>query len=60
MKLKDYLAKKRISQADFAKKLGIKQQSISRYLQGLPPKRIIAYKIVNLTGGEVRLMDLWE
>lgn len=59
MKLKDYLIKKRISQSEFAEKLGITQQSISRYLQGLPPKRTIAYKIVNLTGGEVRLMDLW-
>ena len=59
MKLKLYLEINNITQAEFAKKLRVKQQSISFWCKGNPPKRRNALQIVKLTNGKVTLNDLW-
>jgi len=59
MTLKKYLTTHKITQAEFANLLGVKQQSVSRYINGLPPKREIAHKIIMITNGTVNYKDLW-
>lgn len=60
MKLPEYLKHNKINQSQFAKKIGVKQQSVSDYCVGKPPKRATAYKIVKVTKGAVTLADLWN
>jgi transcriptional regulator with XRE-family HTH domain len=59
MKLLTWMKRNKITQEQLAKKLGIKQQSVSRYVNGNPPKRKLAYKIVSITNGDISLKDLW-
>ena len=64
MKLRDYFKKKRIDPVAFAVESGISVTSIYRYMKGRKPHRKTAYKIEELTGGEVTVEDLlptkWE
>lgn len=59
MKLSTWIKKNKFTQEQLAKKLGVKQQTISRYVNGYPPKRKLAYKIVAITSGMVTTNDLW-
>jgi hypothetical protein len=59
VKLSQWLKLNNLSQKDFGNMLGIRQQSVGRYLHGFPPKRNIAFEIIKLTGGKVQLADLW-
>lgn len=59
MKLKDYLEAEGIRQAQFAEMIGVSQQAVSLYCKGGMPSRQVAARIVEATGGKVRLEDLW-
>ena len=59
MKLRDYLHKKRISQIDFAKIIGISETQLSRWLGGSRiPSRKNALKIEEVTEGKVSANEL--
>jgi transcriptional regulator with XRE-family HTH domain len=55
MKLTDYLKKHKISVADFAKSVGVDQDSVYRYCNGTrrPSWRVLP-KIMSVTGGKVK------
>nr|DAY65764.1 MAG TPA: helix-turn-helix domain protein [Caudoviricetes sp.] len=58
MKLCEYLKEKKMSQADFAKKIGVTQGIISYYINGRGmPTRKNMRKIINITGGMVTADD---
>jgi len=59
MTLSEYLKSRKLSQADFAIKMRVRQQSVSDWCTGSYPKRKNALKIVKITGGSVTLSDLW-
>jgi len=60
MKLDEYLKKEKLTQEEFAKKIGVVPQSVSNYVNGASfPKRDVARRIIEVTCGEVSLADLW-
>ena len=60
MNLKEYLLKNKITQRDFAKMLGSAGIHIHYVVNGKrPPGMDLAYRIRDLTGGEVDLPDLF-
>ena len=60
MKLAEYLKKEKLTQEDFAKRIGVVPQSVSNYVTGMSvPKRAVAKKIIEVTCGEVSLADIW-
>jgi transcriptional regulator with XRE-family HTH domain len=61
MKLAEYLAANKISQAEFAQKVGVSQVAISRYADGQRmPRRKWLVKIRQMTGGLVTSEDFLE
>ena len=61
MKLSQYIAERRITQAEAAKGIGISRPYLSDILnEKVIPGRAVAFKIVNWTQGMVRLEDLWQ
>jgi len=61
MTLQEYLARNGLSQAAFARRIGVSQQAVQRYVDGKRvPKRALAKKIVEVTGGQVTYQDLLE
>lgn len=59
MKLKKYLDNNKITITDFAKKIGIHRNNLSRIINGNHfPSRTVAYKIEKLTSGEVTAESL--
>jgi DNA-binding transcriptional regulator YiaG len=51
MKLSAYLRKKKISQTDFARTLGVEREAVARWIAGIRrPRPEIARKIVKITG----------
>ena len=60
MKLANYLLNKGMSQAEFAKKLGIGRADVNRYLSGIRrPRPELARQIVEFTKWAVTLEDLY-
>lgn len=60
MKLQNYLTKKSMSQAEFARKLGIGRADIHRYVKGIrKPRPELANRIVEFTEHAVTLEDLY-
>lgn len=60
MKLREYLEKNRIFQAEFAKKIGVTQGIISYYVNGRTmPTRKNMQRIIEVTGGEVTADDFY-
>jgi transcriptional regulator with XRE-family HTH domain len=58
MKLKDFLKKTGKTQAEFAKELGLAENTVSRYVSaGRVPLPKIMQKIKELTGGKVTPND---
>ena len=53
MTLDAYLKAHKISQADFAAAIGVKQPTVHRWTRGEKPSLDVAAKIQNETGGEV-------
>lgn len=62
MKLSDYLAKKDLSYASFAKLIKVKgRMTVCRYANGMQyPRPEIARRIVAVTKGHVSLKDLYQ
>lgn len=57
MTLSEYLAAKKISQADFAARCGVTQSAVSQWARdGVAPDRVLL--IVAITGGEVSAHEL--
>lgn len=60
MKLTEWLAKNRVSDADFAKRIGVSRQALWRYkAEDRLPKREILERIKTETGGEVCPADFF-
>ena len=58
MQLFEYLIAKDVSQTAFAKKIGVSQPTLHRYLVGeTSPSVITAIQIEKLTGKEVKVHD---
>ncbi len=61
MKLKDYLAKKHLTIADFAAEMGLTYAAVRQYVNaGRVPKPSVMRKIIEKTNGEVRPSDFYE
>ncbi len=61
MKLRDWLAKERLSPTEFAKRLGRPQATIARYVSGSRiPEQAIMAEIVEATNGEVVPNDFYD
>lgn len=59
MNIRDYLFKKRITQVDFAKRLGISRGHLGQILHGTKhPSRKLAKKIEAETEGKVTAVEL--
>lgn len=59
MNFREYLFKKRITQVDFAKRLGISRGHLSQILHGTKhPSRKLAKKIEEETKGKVTAVEL--
>jgi len=58
MKLERYLEARGETQADFARRTGMPQQTINTICQGRGTHAYSAYRIIKATGGKVRLIDL--
>ena len=59
MNLREYLFKKRITQVDFAKRLGISRGHLGQILHGTKhPSRKLAKKIEEETEGKVTAVEL--
>jgi transcriptional regulator with XRE-family HTH domain len=51
MKLSAYLKKKKLSQAAFAKELGVEREAVARWIAGIRrPRPEVAQRIVEITG----------
>ena len=59
MKLKEYLEKERIDPVAFAVQIGISVSTIYRIMRDGNPTRKTAYKIEKMTGGKVRVEELF-
>jgi|GEM_PF-4652095 len=57
MTLHDYLISHRMSQAAFAKRIGVTQGAVSRYCAGRVPSSPQLIQIARVTKGEVGLAD---
>lgn len=61
MRLADYLAQKGLTQAVFARKIGVSQGSVARYLKGeRRPNWAVLQRIQKVTGGAVRPEDFFD
>ena len=58
MRLADYLTKKKISQSELARRLGIKQSTISKWVLGKRrPGWVVLARVEKLTRGRVTARD---
>lgn len=60
MKLNQYLSINKLTHADFAKKIGCRQPTITRYLSGRVPTPEIMSLIVKATNGAVTPSDFYD
>ena len=61
MKITDWLTTNKISDAEFASRIGVSRQALWRYKSGERiPKRDIIERILRETGGEVRPADFFS
>jgi len=58
MKLKQWRKRKRLSQVDLAKALGVSRFSVIKWESGDAPRLDVARKIVDLSAGDVAFGDL--
>lgn len=59
MTLRDYLKETATSRADFARKIGVSQESVRRYLNGRIPEPKVMEKIALATGCKVTANDFF-
>lgn len=61
MDIAAYLDKYKITQSDFAKKVGVSQVAVSYWLSGIRPHPKTSCKIFELTKGKISFTDLgWD
>ncbi len=61
MTIDEYIARKNLTQADFAQMVGVKQPTVHRWIYGKKfPEPRHARKIVEVTQGQVTFEDLYK
>lgn len=58
MLLSEYLLKYNYTQEDFSRKIGVAQQSVSKWLLGTRPTPKVSCRIVEFTKGKISFTDL--
>ena len=59
MRLEEYLAETGLTRAEFARQIGVRQFSITRYLEGRVPEPSVMCKIIEATEGKVSANDFF-
>ena len=59
MRLEEYLSETGLTRAEFARQIGVKQFSVSRYLNGRVPEPSVMCKIIEATEGKVSANDFF-
>jgi transcriptional regulator with XRE-family HTH domain len=59
MTLPEYLSDAKLSQSQFAKRIGVRRQMIQRYCKGRIPEKAIMEKIALATGCKVTANDFF-
>lgn len=59
MRLQDYLAETEITRAEFARQIGVRHISVTRYLDGRVPEPSVMEKIIEATAGKVTANDFY-
>ena len=59
MQLKDYLKKKKLSQGEFARIMGVPQPTVFYWVHGRIPNTDLLPKLFLITGGEVTANDFY-
>ena len=61
MTLSEYLREHGLTAARFAEEIGVSQQAVQRYAQGLRvPRKAIMHRIEEATGGAVQAQDFYN
>lgn len=60
MRLEEYLASTGKTRAEFARQIGVKQFSVTRYLNGRIPEPPVMSKIIEVTKGKVSANDFFR
>jgi transcriptional regulator with XRE-family HTH domain len=60
MRLQDYLSEHGVTRAEFARRLGVKHISVTRYVsEGRVPEPSVMEKIIEVTDGKVTANDFF-
>jgi DNA-binding transcriptional regulator YdaS (Cro superfamily) len=59
MRLAEYLSETGLTRAEFARQIGVKQFSVTRYLNGRVPEPSVMCKIIEATDGKVSANDFF-
>jgi predicted transcriptional regulator len=59
MRLAEYLSETGLTRAEFALQIGVKQFSVTRYLNGRVPEPSVMCKIIEATDGKVSANDFF-
>jgi len=59
MRLQDYLTQTDTTRAEFARQIGVKHISVTRYLDGRVPEPSVMEKIIEVTEGKVTANDFF-
>lgn len=59
MRLQDYLVETGITRAEFARRIGVKHISVTRYVEGRVPESSVMGKIIEATEGKVTANDFF-
>jgi transcriptional regulator with XRE-family HTH domain len=60
MRLKEYLEENRITRAEFARLIGVRHISVTRYTEGRVPEASVMSKIIEQTNGQVTANDFFD
>jgi len=60
MRLQEYLSETKQTRAEFARQIGVKHISVTRYLEGRVPEASVMGKIIEVTDGKVTANDFFE
>jgi transcriptional regulator with XRE-family HTH domain len=60
MRLREYLTQNSISRAEFARQIGVKHITVTRYLDGRVPEPSVMEKIIEATAGKVTANDFFD
>ena len=60
MRLNEYLSERGLTRAEFARQIGVKHISVTRYLNGRVPEPSVMCKIIEATEGKVTANDFFR